>query len=194
MGGDLNLKKSWHPASFKNQLRTRDVERKALQKREKTEQLGRERAEEAQIQELQEIQEAAGGAKKVDRVEWMYNVPTAQQNGTTEGMESYLLGKRRLDDLIQKQGIARVQDPMADPPSQPVTSMQDVMAKARDDPLLLMKKQEAMLKDPVKMRKIAKDAVHNMYNCGPEEYRKRIYRSHSNADHDHQHRRMKRFS
>ena len=162
MGGDLNLKKSWHLALFKNQQRTWNAEQKALQERKKIEQLRRERAEEAQIQELQRMQEAAGGTKRLDRVEWMYNGPSAEQNRVTEDMESYLLGKRRLDGLLQKQEKTR--DTAAGPPSQPVTRMQDAMAKMRDDPLLLVKKHEheavaAILEDPVKMRNMPKGST-----------------------------------
>lgn len=53
----------------------------------------KERAEERAIQELQEMQEVAGGKKRLNRVDWMYSGPSSNQNGTTEEMEGYLLGK-----------------------------------------------------------------------------------------------------
>ena len=140
MGGDLNLKKSWHPALLRNQQRTWNEEQKALQERKYFEQLMRERAEESQVQELQRMQEAAGGAKRLDRVEWIYNAPIAGQNGMTEDMQSYLLGKRRIDGLLQKQENPR--DNVVDMPSQPAARQQDALAKVRHDPLLLVEKQQ----------------------------------------------------
>ena len=61
MGGDLNLKKSWHPVLMSNQRRVWEEEKKALEERKRIEQMMKERQEERQIQELQEMQEAAGG-------------------------------------------------------------------------------------------------------------------------------------
>jgi hypothetical protein len=72
-----------------------------LAERKRIEQMMKERQEERQIQELQQMQEAAGGAKRLNRVDWMYNGPAAGQAGTTEEMEGYLLGKRRIDGLIK---------------------------------------------------------------------------------------------
>ncbi|KAH0143149.1 hypothetical protein KCU67_g13689, partial [Aureobasidium melanogenum] len=92
MGGDLNLKKSWHPVLMSNQKRVWEEEKKALDERKKIDQVLKERAEERQIQELQQMQEAAGGKKRVDRVDWMYGGPADGQKGTTEEMEAYLLG------------------------------------------------------------------------------------------------------
>ncbi|KMU84536.1 pre-mRNA-splicing factor CWC25 [Coccidioides immitis H538.4] len=99
MGGDLNLKKSWNPVLLKNQERVWVEQKKALEERKRIDQMMRERAEERQIQELEEMQEAAGGKKRLNRVDWMYSGPAAGQAGTTEEMEGYLLGKRRIDEL-----------------------------------------------------------------------------------------------
>ena len=71
MGGDLNLKKSWHPVLMSNQKRVWEAERSALDEKKKVQQLVKERDEERQIQELQQMQEAAGGKKRSQRVEWM---------------------------------------------------------------------------------------------------------------------------
>lgn len=61
MGGDLNLKKSWHPVLMSNQKRVWAEEKKALDERKKTEQVLKERAEERALLELEQLQEAAGG-------------------------------------------------------------------------------------------------------------------------------------
>ncbi|KAF2456860.1 N-terminal domain of CBF1 interacting co-repressor CIR-domain-containing protein, partial [Lineolata rhizophorae] len=109
MGGDLNLKKSWHPQLMKNQRRVWEEEKKALEERKRIDQMMKERAEERAIQELQQMQEAAGGKKRMNRVDWMYNTPAAGQAGTTEEMEGYLLGKRRIDNLLKDNESAKLQ-------------------------------------------------------------------------------------
>src|SRR5690348_2376766 len=101
MGGDLNLKKSWHPVLMSNQKKVWEEEQKALEERKKIDQIMKERAEERQIQELEDLQAAAGGAKRQARVDWMYSGPSTGEAGTTEEMEGYLLGKRRIDGLLK---------------------------------------------------------------------------------------------
>src|SRR2546423_3797463 len=167
MGGDLNLKKSWHPQLLSNQKRVWEEERKALEERKKTDQMMKERQEERHIQEIQELAEASGGAKRLARVDWMYNGKGADgQPGTTEEMEGYLLGKRRIDGLIkgtdnQKlEKSAREDSFMA---SQNANTARDTAAKVREDPMLAIKKQEqaayeAMMNDPVKRRMLLKAA------------------------------------
>ncbi|KAF2757518.1 hypothetical protein EJ05DRAFT_439614, partial [Pseudovirgaria hyperparasitica] len=104
MGGDLNLKKSWHPNLLKNQRRVYDEEKKALEERKQIDKLIRERQEERQIEELQKLQETAGGQRKQNRVEWMYSGAPAGDGGGSrpaEEMEGFLLGKRRIDTLLK---------------------------------------------------------------------------------------------
>src|SRR4051794_21136984 len=101
MGGDLNLKKSWHPQLMRNQEKVWAEEKKALEERKRTEQVRKEIAEERQLQELRDIQEAAGGRKRVDRVDWMYQGPSATSGPVTEEVEGYLLGKTRVDGLLK---------------------------------------------------------------------------------------------
>ena len=95
MGGDLNLKKSFHPSLLKNQAKVWEEEKKALEERKRIDQMMRERQEERQMQELQALQEAAGGKKRLNRVDWMYAGPSSGQLGTTEEMEGYLLKVER---------------------------------------------------------------------------------------------------
>ena len=101
MGGDLNLKKSWHPVLMSNQRRVWEEEKKALDERKRTEQRVKELKEERAKEEIQAKLEAAGSRKRIDRVDWMYQGPSSGQAGTTEEMEGYLLGKRRIDGLIK---------------------------------------------------------------------------------------------
>ncbi|KAI9716144.1 MAG: hypothetical protein M1812_005572 [Candelaria pacifica] len=145
MGGDLNLKKSWHPVLMSNQRRVWEEEKKALDERKRTDQMLKERQEERQIQELQQMQEAAGGRKRVDKVDWMYSGPSSGQAGTTEEMEGYLLGKRRVDGLIKGTEHTKLEKKAAEDSFmalQNANTLKDTASKVREDPMLAIKKQE----------------------------------------------------
>ena len=60
----------------------------------------KERDEERQIQELRQLQEATGGKKTLNRVDWMYNGPSAGQ-AVAEEMQGFLLGKQSLHGLLK---------------------------------------------------------------------------------------------
>lgn len=187
MGGDLNLKKSWHPSLMTNQKRVWEEEQRALDERKKIEQIRKEREQERQLQELQELQEAAGGMKRLQRVDWMYSGPAAGQTNTNEENEAYLLGKRRVDNLIQgneKEALQKSADQQSFMAVQNANTPRDVAAKIRDDPLLAVKKQEqaayeAMMSDPVKRRMLLRAA-------GQEEEQEREHKRrkhHHRGDH-----------
>jgi hypothetical protein len=161
-GGDLNLKKSFHPALRRNQQAVWDEEQKALAERKRTQQRLDEIKEERAKEEVQRQLEAAGGKKKVDRVEWMYQGPNDGQTGTTEETEAYLLGKRRIDNLIKGtehkklEKDAGTESFMA---MQNANTVRDTASKIREDPLLAMKRQEqaafeSMMNDPARRRQL----------------------------------------
>jgi hypothetical protein len=164
MGGDLNLKKSWNPVLQKNQEKTWIAEKKALEERKRIDQMMRERQEERQIQEIQDLQEAAGGKKRANRVDWMYAGPSSGQLGTTEEMEGYLLGKRRIDGLIkgtENQKLEKSANEEAFMAMQNANTARDTALKIREDPMLAIKKQEqaafeAMMNDPARRRQLLK--------------------------------------
>ncbi|KAI4123972.1 MAG: hypothetical protein LQ347_005922, partial [Umbilicaria vellea] len=166
MGGDLNLKKSWHPVLMSNQRRVWEEEKKALDERKRIDQMVKERAEERQIQELQEMQEAAGGKKRLNRVDWMYSGPSSGQAGTTEEMEGYLLGKRRVDGLLKGTEHKKLEKAATEDSFmalQNANTLKDTASKIREDPMLAIKKQEqaayeAMMNDPVRRRLLLKAA------------------------------------
>lgn len=161
-GGDLNLKKSWHPHLLTNQRRVWESEQAALAERKKTQEriaeLKKERAEE----EIQRQLEASGARKRVDRVEWMYQGPTDGQVGTAEEREAFLLGKRRIDTIL-KDGETKKLEKHASQESfmalQNANNARDTASKIREDPLLAIKRQEqqayeAMMTDPLKRRQL----------------------------------------
>lgn len=197
MGGDLNLKKSWHPVLMSNQKRVWAEENKALEERKKTDQVLKERAEERQIQELQRLQEAAGGKKRVDRVDWMYGGPSNGQTGTTEEMEGYLLGKRRLDGLVKRdpnESLKKDAGQEGFMALQNANTARDTAAKVRNDPMLAIKQQEqaayeAMMNDPTKRRQLLKIAGQDA--PADTEKKHRSHRRHRDDDDGHRSKRRR---
>lgn len=162
MGGDLNLKKSWHPVLMSNQRRVWEEEKKALDERKRTDQRIKELKEERAKEDIQKKLEAAGGRKRVDRVDWMYQGPSAGQVGTTEEMEGYLLGKRRIDGLIKGDEHKKLEKQASEDSFmalQKANTLRDTAAKIREDPMLAIKRQEqaaydAMMNDPIKRQQM----------------------------------------
>ena len=195
MGGDLNLKKSWHPVLMSNQRRVWEEEKKALDERKRIEQMVKERQEERQIQELQDMQEAAGGKKRLNRVDWMYSGPSDGQAGTTEEMEGYLLGKRRIDGLLKNNEHRKLEKAATEESFmaiQHANTVRDTAAKIRDDPMLAIKKQEqaayeAMMNDPVKRRMLLKAAGGDI-TVKDKERKHRKHRHHHREGSKHHHR------
>ncbi|KAL8930545.1 MAG: hypothetical protein Q9208_000729 [Pyrenodesmia sp. 3 TL-2023] len=200
MGGDLNLKKSWHPVLMSNQRRVWEEEKKALDERKRIEQMMKERQEERQIQELQEMQEAAGGKKRLNRVDWMYSGPSAGQVGTTEEMEGYLLGKRRVDGLLKGTESKRLEKAASEDSFmalQKANTIRDTASKIREDPMLAIKKQEqaayeALMNDPVKRRLLLKAAGGDIADTTKErKHRKHLRHQDCEQGRHHSHKRRR---
>ncbi|KAJ5931754.1 hypothetical protein N7516_006243 [Penicillium verrucosum] len=169
MGGDLNLKKSWHPGLLKNQERVWLQEKRALEERKQITKLQREREEERQMEEIQRLQEASGNTKQHRRVDWMYQAPSTASGHYSEEMDGYLLGKRRIDGVLLKndpdtkkleKGSELVGNGVAAGPS--IGSARDTMSKVMADPLLEVKKREqaayeAMVKETLRRKEREKE-------------------------------------
>ncbi|KAF2717911.1 hypothetical protein K431DRAFT_306529 [Polychaeton citri CBS 116435] len=211
MGGDLNLKKSWHPQLKSNQERVWKEEQNALAERKKIEQVRKEREEERQLQELQRMQEEAGGKKRVDRVDWMYSGPGSGGpggGGVTEEMEGYLLGKRKLDGLVKSKAAEDVQKATGSDAflggagqSTGAANSRDIAAKVASDPMLAIKRQEqaayeAMMNDPAKRRILFQAAGQQPEDDSKERkhrHRRHKHRHHRDRDEDEdRHHRSKR--
>lgn len=156
------MKKSWHPVLMSNQRRVWEEEKKALDERKRTDQRIKELKEERAKEEIQNKLEAAGSRKRVDRVDWMYQGPSSGQVGTTEEMEGYLLGKRRIDGLLKGTEHKKLEKQASEDSFmalQHANTLRDTTAKIREDPMLAIKKQEqaayeAMMNDPIKRRQM----------------------------------------
>ncbi|KAJ5666226.1 Pre-mRNA splicing factor-domain-containing protein [Penicillium maclennaniae] len=175
MGGDLNLKKSWHPGLMRNQERVWSEEKRALEERKRIDQLRRERDEERQMQEIQRLHEASGKPKQLNRVDWMYQAPSSATGHYSEEMEGYLLGKRRIDGILLKNDtdnqklekgadLAGANAVAAAAAGPSVGSQRDTMAKVMADPLFEVKKREqaayeAMVKEAVRRKERRRNAV-----------------------------------
>jgi hypothetical protein len=59
-GGDLNMKKSWHPLTWRNQEKVFLAQQKAEGEKKKLDEIRKQIEEEQQIEELRKIQVAAG--------------------------------------------------------------------------------------------------------------------------------------
>ncbi|KAJ1980782.1 RNA-splicing factor [Dimargaris verticillata] len=170
-GGDLNLKKSWHPLTFRNQEKIWKAEQHAEDEQRKLDQLRKEIEEERQLQELESIQEAAGLKKKSERLEWMYNMPGTATSGpaVTEDMEEYLLGRRRVDNLLKQNDNESSQSMSAGTTDYTAlsntnaNSYRDTQAKIREDPLLMIKQQEQAY-----LKRLMANARNSTANAGTE--------------------------
>ncbi|KAG5514018.1 hypothetical protein PMAC_000640 [Pneumocystis sp. 'macacae'] len=159
-GGDLNMKKSWHPLLIRNQEKVWMEEKKALEERKRIEQIKKEIEEERQLQELQKLQEASGGKKRVERLDWMYAAPHLSSDlRTTEEMEAYLLGRKRIDDILKEDTSKLENGKQPFIASQNANTVRDIQNKVREDPLFAIKKQEqaqyeAIRNNPIKLRQL----------------------------------------
>lgn len=159
--GDLNMKKSWHPMLHSNQEKVWLQEQEAIKERKRLEELRKEREHERQMQELQHIHEEAGGKKRVERVEWMYATPAAKGEPSEGELEDYLLGKKRVDKLLQgneSQQLSRTAE-LGKSETNDAMSQRDMASKMREDPLLAIKQQEQavyemLMKDPTRLRQM----------------------------------------
>ncbi|KAM4584118.1 pre-mRNA-splicing factor CWC25 homolog [Odontesthes bonariensis] len=180
-GGDLNLKKSWHPQTMKNIERVWKAEQKHEAERKKIEELQKELKEERAREEITKFAEEAGAIKKKDdRLDWMYQGPAGQVS-----RDEYLMG-RPIDKQITNQYEEPESGPSADtgllPGSifNPITpaSTLDLAAKIREDPLFAIRKREEdkkreVLTNPVKMKKIKEMLRQNLDKKDKKKKRKK---------------------
>ncbi|XP_038134898.1 pre-mRNA-splicing factor CWC25 homolog [Cyprinodon tularosa] len=180
-GGDLNLKKSWHPQTMKNIERVWKAEQKYEAERKKIEELQKELKEERAREEITRYAEETGAIKKKDdRLDWMYQGPAGQVS-----RDEYLLGRP-----IDKQITDQYEEPESGPssetgllpgsifnPATPASGL-DLAAKIREDPLFQIRKREEekkreVLTNPVKMKKIKEMLRQNLDKKDKKKKRKK---------------------
>ncbi|XP_056599725.1 pre-mRNA-splicing factor CWC25 homolog [Triplophysa dalaica] len=169
-GGDLNLKKSWHPQTLKNIERVWKAEQKHEAETKKIEELQKElKSERAREEMTRYAQEKGALKKKDDRLDWMYQGPAGQVS-----RDEYLLG-RPIDKQITDQYVEPESGPSAETGLLPgsifnptsAASTNDMAAKIREDPLFEIRKREedkkrGVLTNPVKMKEIQRMLRQNL--------------------------------
>ena len=140
-GGDLNLKKAWHPAKLENMQKVYEAEQKHKEEQRKMETLRKEIAQERELADLQQMQEAAGlVSKKTERLDWLY---TGAANISHSGVqEDYLLGKKKATDILSgKEEV--VPNSLVEKRNMTLKS-KDLESKIREDPLFIIKKKQSL--------------------------------------------------
>ncbi|CAA9958692.1 Pre-mRNA-splicing factor cwc25 [Pyrenophora teres f. maculata] len=196
MGGDLNLKKSWHPHLRKNQERVWKEEKSALEERKQIEKLRKEREEERAIERVQQLQAETGGKVITKRVDWMYAGPSGD-GGVTEEREAYLLGKRRIDNLLKSQDTQSLQKgaPVgidAVTADTGANTARDTQKKVLQDPLLMIQKQKMEMQMKA-MKNAQKEAQYAEKREKEKKERERKHRHRDRSrdrsrDREHKHR------
>ncbi|KAL9549707.1 hypothetical protein MBANPS3_005086 [Mucor bainieri] len=188
---DLNLKKSWHPSTFKNQERVWKEEQKRKEEDKRIAEMKKELAEERQLQDLQRMQEDAGTKKRSNKLDWMYASPNANLNGSAENnMEEFLLGKKNVDELLRAkqrqeiQAATEAEENRFTLSNSNANNERDIQAKIREDPLLMIKKREqmalkAIVENPMKLKELKKKEK--------KDKKKKSSSSSSSSDHKHRH-------
>jgi len=154
------MKKSWHPLLLKNQERVWLEEKKALEEKKKLDQLRKEKEEERQLQELQRLQEEQTGKKRQEKLEWMYSTPATGGGPSSNELEDYLLGKKRVDKILTGDENDKVgASHKSFIATQFANTLRDTAAKIREDPLLAIKQQEqaayqALMSNPLRLKQL----------------------------------------
>ncbi|XP_058795644.1 pre-mRNA-splicing factor CWC25 homolog isoform X2 [Phymastichus coffea] len=162
-GGDLNLKKSWHPSTMKNMERVWKAEQQDNEEKKRIAELKKEIAMEKDKEELQSL---AMEKKDNHKLDWMY------KEHNTVDREQYLLGRsvdKQFEDMAQAEKAAEQNkigknhvEHECIPPS--IRNFQgdeqvDLARKLQEDPLYAIKKKETesraqLLKNPVKLKQL----------------------------------------
>jgi hypothetical protein len=134
----------------------------------------------------------------------MYQGPSDGQGGTTEELEGFLLGKRRIDNIIKGTDHQKLEKQAGQDSFmalQNANTDRDTAMKIREDPLLAMKRKEqehyeAMMKDPSRQRQLMAllgktEGKSSKENDRHERRHRHRHRSHS-RDRDHRQRRHRR--
>lgn len=195
--GNLNLKKSWHPGLLKNQKKVWEAEQEALDERKKIQERQDEIAKEKELAELRALQFAKTGKKALDRVDWMYESPGAGDGGrmAMPENEDYLLGNKRVDDLIvnkkvevKKQGFEKLEQ-------QPTFMTQhQELAMSRDDPMVKIREQQMRKLQQMKQQRSRVDDRTNRSGPSRDDSTQRSHRNYrdesisSHRDREHKRR------
>nr|CAD7593050.1 unnamed protein product [Timema genevievae] len=165
-GGDLNLKKSWHPSTMRNMEKVWKAEQRHDQEKRRIAELQREIRAEKTREDIQKFAEDTGVVEKKDdmKLDWMYKGPS----GIVD-REEYLLGRRIDKTFEQLEQSEKASTSSAKNsveydcvPSSIFSGgneQVDIARKLQEDPLCLIKKKELetrtqILNNPVKLKQL----------------------------------------
>ena len=142
MGGDLNLKKSWHPGTLKNQTIVWEREQKLIEEQRRLKELRKELEDEREKERLYELQ-----GKRNVRLEWMYSASYADNDKEhiSKEKEELLLGKKQVDWTKYEPEMEKEKEfdlKQSSAYGINANTDHDFKSKVRDDPLLIFKRQE----------------------------------------------------
>lgn len=168
-GGDLNLKKSWHPSTMKNMEKVRKAEQQNYQENKRIAELKKEIEMEKDLEDIKKYAIEQGVIEKKDdkKLDWMYKGPNQAVN-----REEYLLG-RPVDKAFEQMQQAEKDVELNRMPKNHVeyecippslrffsgNEQVDLARKIQEDPLYSIKKKEMesrnqLLKNPVKLKQL----------------------------------------
>ncbi|XP_012525450.1 pre-mRNA-splicing factor CWC25 homolog [Monomorium pharaonis] len=168
-GGDLNLKKSWHPSTMKNMEKVRKAEQQNDQENKRIAELKKEIEIEKDLEDIKKYAIEQGVLEKKDdkKLDWMYKGPNQMIN-----REEYLLGRpvdkafEQMQQAVKDTELNRMPKNHVEyeciPPSLRFfsgTEQVDLARKIQEDPLYAIKKKEMesrnqLLKNPVKLKQL----------------------------------------
>lgn len=132
-GGDLNLKKSWHPLTRRNLEIVWTLEQEQAKEKQKFDQLRKEKELEREAEHLKRIYETSGEkVERPQRLEWMYSGGLHQmQNADPSGASQHLATKvAKAAGNVERRSLFKT------------GSRVDIEAKLREDPLFTVKRME----------------------------------------------------
>ncbi|XP_043276562.1 pre-mRNA-splicing factor CWC25 homolog [Venturia canescens] len=168
-GGDLNLKKSWHPSTMKNMEKVWKAEQQDHQEKKRIAELKREIEMEKDKEDMTKYAMDQGVIEKKEdkKLDWMYKGPNQMVN-----REDYLLGKP-IDKPFEKMVQAEKDGELNRAPKNHVeyecippslrffsgSEQVDLARKLQEDPLYAIKKKEMetksqLLKNPVRLKQL----------------------------------------
>uniref|UniRef100_H3GBU5 CBF1-interacting co-repressor CIR N-terminal domain-containing protein n=1 Tax=Phytophthora ramorum TaxID=164328 RepID=H3GBU5_PHYRM len=154
-------KKSWHTANLRNVEKVWIAEQKHAAEEKKVAELRKNIEEERQLQELRQLQAARGDkSAAVERLDWMYEGPSASREKTAE---EFLLGKEyKGEDEKAAKGdldLSTTTKYGSLALTKSALPANDTFQRLNEDPMMLIRKRqqaarEQVLKNPVKMNRI----------------------------------------
>ncbi|XP_018304305.1 pre-mRNA-splicing factor CWC25 homolog isoform X2 [Mycetomoellerius zeteki] len=196
-GGDLNLKKSWHPSTMKNIEKVRKAEQQNDQENKRIAELKREIEMEKDLEDIKKYAVEQGVIEKKDdkKLDWMYKGPNQTIN-----REEYLLG-RPVDKAFEQMQQAEKDSEMNRMPKNHVeyecippslrffsgNEQVDLARKIQEDPLYSIKKKEMetrnqLLKNPVKLKQLKELLEQQSSKNKSEKKKKKLKQSDSSED------------